>query len=162
MANRLIGLLLVVGMVALTVRIAFGSGATTQTGDITLGAGTPTLVRNDSGVSMTLELTGVVPGHVYSAWWFVGANPPVNAAGAIAIHFFGGRAWFAGSLSEGGILADARADDIIVRVLYHGPKIPGQIHQQMTTTSTGASPSTCNGTPGSCGPPVAVVEFDAP
>ena len=160
MARQLIGLLLVVGMVALTVRIAFGGGgATTQAGDITLGAGTATLVRNDNGVSMTLELTGVVAGHVYSAWWFVGANPPVNAAGAIAN---GGRAMFAGHLSEGGILADARADDIIVRVLYHGPKIPGQIHQQMTTTFTGAPPSSCNGTPGSCGPPVAVIEFDAP
>ncbi len=161
MARRLTGLLLVVGMVALTVRIAFGGGgATTQAGDITLGAGTATLVRNNSGVSMTLELTGVVPGHVYSAWWFVGTNPPENAAGAIAAPV--GRATFAGHLSEGGILADAMADDIIVRVLYHGPPIPGQIQQQMTTTSTGAPPSNCNGTPGSCAPPVAVVEFDAP
>ena len=159
MARRLIVLLLVVGTVALTVRIAFGGEATRQAGDITLGAGTATLVRNDNGVSMTLELTGVEAGHVYSAWWFVGANPPVNAAGAIAIN--GERATFAGSLSEGGILADARADDIIVRVLYHGPKIPGRIHEQMTTTGTGAPPSNCDGSPGSCGPPVAVVEFDA-
>lgn len=160
MAARIIGLLLVIGMVAVTVQIAFGSGATKQDGDITLGAGTATLVRNDNGVSMTLKLTGVVPGHVYSAWWFVGANPPVNAAGVIATK--GGRATLAGHLSEGGILADARADDIIVRVLYHGPTIPGQIHQQMTTTFTGAPPSTCNGTPGSCGPPVAMIVFDTP
>ena len=160
MARRLIVLLLVVGTVALTVRIAFGGEATRQAGVITLGAGTATLVRNDSGVSMTLKLTGMVAGHVYSAWWFVGANPPENAAGAIATP--GGRATFAGHLSEGGILADAMADDIIVRFLYHGPTIPGQIHKQMTTTSTGAPPSNCNGAPGSCGPPVAVVEFDAP
>ena len=159
MAGRLMWLLLVVAMVALTVRIAFGGGATTQAGDITLGDGTATLVRNDSGVSMRLELTGLLPGHVYSAWWFVGANPPENAAGAIATH--AGIATLAGHLSEGGVLTDAMADDIIVRVLYHGPTIPGQIHQQMTTTSTGAPPSNCNGTAGSCGPPVAVVEFDA-
>ena len=160
MTGRLIGLLLVLGMVALTVRIAFASGATKQAGDITLGAGTATLVRNDSGVSMTLELTGLVPGHVYSAWLFVGANPPDHAAGVIANQK--GIAMLAGHLSEGGALADARADGIIVRVLYHGPTMPGQIHEQMTTTSTGAPPSTCNGTPGSCAPPVAVVVFDAP
>ncbi len=160
MAGRLIGLLLVIGMVALTVRIAFAGGATTQDGDITLGAGTARLVRNDHGVSMTLVLTGLVPGHVYSAWWFVGTSPPENVAGAIANH--GGRAMIAGHLSEGGILADAMADEVIVRVLYHGPTIPGQIQQQMTTTFTGAPPSNCNGAPGSCGPPVAVVEFDAP
>ncbi len=160
MVGRSIGLLLVVAIVALTVRITFASGATRQAGDITLGAGTATLVRNNSGVSMTLQLTGVVPGNVYSAWWFVGMNPPDHVAGAIATP--GGRATFAGNLSEGGILADATADDIIVRVLYHGPAIPGQIHEQMTTTFTGAPPSNCNGTPGSCGPPVAVVEFDAP
>jgi len=160
MVGRSIGLLLVVAIVALTVRITFASGATRQAGDITLGAGTAVLVRNNGGVVMTLELTGVVPGHVYSAWWFVGMNPPENVGGAIGNH--GGRATIAGHLSEGGILADARADEIIVRVLYHGPTIPGQIHEQMTTTSTGAPPSNCNGAPGSCAPPVAVIEFDAP
>ncbi len=160
MRLRFVGLLIVVGVVGLTARIAIADGATKQDGEFTLGDGTATLVRNDNGVSMTAKLTGMVGGHVYSAWWFVGTNPPMSAGGAIATK--GGKVTIAGRLSEGGILTDARDEDITVRVLYHGPKIPGQIRQQMTTTSTGAPPSNCDGMPGSCGPPVAVIEFDAP
>ncbi len=160
MRLRFVGLLIVVGAVGLTARIAIADGATKQDGEFALGDGTATLVRNDNGVSMTAELTGMVGGHVYSAWWFVEANPPMSAGGAIATK--GGKVTIAGRLSEGGILADARVDDIIVRFLYHGPTIKGHIRRQMTDTGFGAPPSNCNGAPGSCGPPVAVVNFDAP
>jgi hypothetical protein len=33
--------------------------------------GTPTLLRNSSGVSLNLKVTGLEPGFVYSVWWIV-------------------------------------------------------------------------------------------
>lgn len=158
MTRRIIGLLIVVGVVALTVQaaaVAMQGKATRQAGVVSLGVATGTLVRTDNGVSVTIQAAGLTPGNVYSAWWFgAGAVPPKSAGGRVASG--AGTATFSGNLLEGANLIDARKDTVIVRILNHGPEIPGSIRKQMTSSGFGAAP--CNGNPGSC-PPAITITF---
>jgi len=54
-----------------------GSKSTADIFDITFTKvlGTSTLYRNEDGISVTYETSGLTPGHVYTLWWVVWNKP---------------------------------------------------------------------------------------
>ena len=102
--------------------------------------GTSTLVRNNNGVSMTFEVVGLAPGNGYSAWFSVNGFPPPAAQAGRRIAGEDGTASFSGRLAEGDLLGNAATDDVLIVILNHRPKDPGNIRQQMTDVFTCGGP----------------------
>jgi hypothetical protein len=128
------------------------AGAATQaTSDITLLAdssvvvGTSTLTRTDSGISFSLQTSGLEPGHAVTVWWMV-----VNPDGGVAVLYAAGHviddsgtAEFGGSLKVGDAKGyvmggDTTLEDALQATVYlvirdHGPAKPGMINAQIHT-----------------------------
>ena len=127
------------------------SAATRTTSDVTLIAdpsvivGTSSLSRTDSGISFTLETSGLQPGHAVTVWWMV-----VNPDGGVAVlyaagHVIGddGTTSFAGYLAVGDStdyvmgddtsLEDAPQATVYLVVRDHGPANPKTVNAQIHT-----------------------------
>jgi hypothetical protein len=127
------------------------SAATQTTSDVTLIAdpsvvvGTSTLTRTDSGISFTLETSGLQPGHAVTVWWMV-----VNPDGGVAVLYAAGHVIsddgttsFAGYLAVGDstgyvmgddtTLEDALQATVYLVVRDHGPANPGTVNAQIHT-----------------------------
>jgi hypothetical protein len=127
------------------------SAATRTTSDVTLigdpsvVVGTSTLTRTDSGISFTLESSGLQPGHAVTVWWMV-----VNPDGGVAVlyaagHVIGddGTTSFAGYLavgdSTGWVMGDDTSlEDALQATVYlvvrdHGPANPETVNAQIHT-----------------------------
>ncbi len=125
--------------------------------------GTSTVTRNDNGIHAVLNAGSLNPGEAYSMWALLFG--PDGGDGLVVRNVSGGLADqdgninFAGNLNEGvvsfpldangdpidwydvlfeGEFLDARAPFISLVVVNHGPKIPGQIHEQTHTRYEGA------------------------
>jgi hypothetical protein len=129
------------------------AGAATQTtsnvtriGDATMTkVGTSTLTRTGSGVSFSLQTSGLEAGHAVTIWWMV-ANPDggvavLYAAGHVIDQ--GGAAEFGGYLQVGDnrgytmgddrTLEDALGARVFLVVRDHGPAKPGTVDDQIHT-----------------------------
>jgi hypothetical protein len=149
-----IGLTLVGLMVALPLSQAGAAPAATRsTSPVTLIAdpavvvGSSTLTRTTSGISFTLETSGLQPGHAYTVWWMA-TNPDGGTAVLYATgHLVGatGTATFGGYLavgdSEGWVmgddqtLEDALAATVTFVVRDHGPGRADILDDQIKTFS---------------------------
>jgi hypothetical protein len=106
--------------------------------------GTSTLTRTGSGISFSLQTTGLEAGHAVTIWWMV-FNPdgPLSvqyAAGHVIDE--GGAAGFGGHLQVGdtdGVinngpgLLDALGANVVLVVRDHGPTDPGRVNEQIHT-----------------------------
>jgi hypothetical protein len=107
--------------------------------------GTSTLTRTASGISFTLETSGLEPGHAVTIWWMV-----VNPDGGVAVLYGAGHvidesgtAEFAGYLqvgdSDGYVMGDDRSlEDALQATVFlvvrdHGPAKPDMVEQQIHT-----------------------------
>ncbi len=124
--------------------LAGGATSTTETSSANGLTGTSTVVRNDSGVSVTYHVAGLTPGNVYSAWVSTVLPPPPAEPLAGMVVGGSGEATFAGRIVEGGVLSDSAADDVFIIIVDHGPKVTGSIREAML------NPPFCGG--GTCGP----------
>jgi hypothetical protein len=164
----LVGVLLVGLLSAIPLSRA---GAATQairsTSNVTLMSdpntvvGTSTLTRTASGISFTLQTSGLEPGHAVTIWWMV-----INPDGGVAVLYGAGHvidesgtAEFAGYLQVGDSdgyamgedtsLEDALQATVFLVVRDHGPAKPGMVEQQIHTFGV-CNPSTLPGEPLSC------------
>ena len=162
MKRRLLIAFLTVGLLA-AIPLSRAGAATQTTSDVTLISdpsmvvGTSTLTRTESGISFTLQTTGLEPGHAVTVWWMV-----TNPDGGVAVLYATGRiigkngtAQFGGYLQVGDgtgyvmgddtILEDALEATVAFVVRDHGPinpgVIPGVIDDQIRTF--GACNPTC-------------------
>jgi hypothetical protein len=152
---------LMVALLAVVLPLAAQAGsATKQTVDVTgwiEGAG-PTstvfgeasLVRNDSGISMTFQSTGLPTGDPVTIWWIIIEGGEVVSAQYAAGHLVGGGGVgnFGGTLKEGDTsgcfhpefpcegLSDSSTATVILLARVHGPKDPGRIPEQIHTGET--------------------------
>jgi glucose/arabinose dehydrogenase len=143
-------LLLALALVGLLAAIPLGrAGAATKTtspvatfaGAVT---GTSTLVRTDSGISFSLETSGLPAGHALTIWWMV-----FNPDGRVSVQYAAGHVIdesgageFGGYLQEGdtsGVinngpgLLDATGANIILVVRDHGLADPARVEEQIHT-----------------------------
>jgi hypothetical protein len=150
--RRLLITLAIVGLLA-AIPLSRAGAATQTTSDITLLAdpsvevGTSTLTRTQSGISFSLETSGLEPGHAVTVWWMV-----VNPDGGVAVLYAAGHviddsgtAEFGGSLQVGDSngyemgddesksLEDARGATVYLVVRDHGPAKPGIVDEQIHT-----------------------------
>ncbi len=129
------------------------------------GVAVSNLVRNNHGVSMTIDTSGLEPGAYTN--WFVIFNHPENCTfpcgeddlglagvGSSVLFATGnvvdssGLGGFGASLSEGNIsgalfgpgLLDARAAEVHLIVRYHGPVIPALMPGQINSVGGGCGP----------------------
>jgi hypothetical protein len=143
--RRLLITLAIVGLLA-AIPLSRAGAATQTTSNITLlpeksvvVGGTSTLTRTESGISLTLQTTGLEPGHAVTIWWMV-ANPDGGVAVLYAAgHVIGkdGTAQFGGYLQVGDSsgyemgddtsLEDALEATVALVVRDHGPIKPGEI-----------------------------------
>jgi hypothetical protein len=113
--------------------------------DLDAGVGTSTLTRTASGISFSLETSGLEPGHAVTIWWMV-----INPDGGVAVLYAAGHvidesgtAEFGGYLQVGDSDGYAMGDDtsledalnatVILVVRDHGPAEPGIVQQQIHT-----------------------------
>ena len=145
MKRRLLVAFLTVGLLV-AIPLSRAGAATQTTSNITLlpdqsvvvAVGTSTLTRTESGISFTLQTTGLEPGHAVTVWWMV-----TNPDGGVAVLYATGRvigqpgtAQFGGYLevcdSSGYVmgddttLEDALEATVTFVVLDHGPIKPGE------------------------------------
>jgi hypothetical protein len=107
--------------------------------------GTSTLTRTASGISFTLQTSGLEPGHAVTIWWMI-INPDdevavLYAAGHVIDE--SGTAEFGGHLQVGDSdgyamgedtsLEDALKATVMLVVRDHGPAKPGIVEQQIHT-----------------------------
>jgi hypothetical protein len=147
MKRRLLVALALVGLLSVVV-ISRAGAATQTTSPVATFAGgvvgTSTLTRTGSGISFSLQTTGLQAGHAVTVWWMVfNPNGPLSvqyAAGHVIDE--GGAAEFGSHLSVGdtdGVinggpgLLDALAADVVLVVRDHGPKDPGRVNEQLHT-----------------------------
>jgi len=128
------------------------AGAATQTtsnitliSDPSVVVGTSTLTRTDSGISFTLQTSGLEPGHAVTVWWMV-----VNPDGGVAVLYAAGQviddsgtAEFGGYLqvgdSKGYVMGtDTTLEDALEATVYlvvrdHGPADPRTVSKQIQT-----------------------------
>jgi hypothetical protein len=107
--------------------------------------GTSTLTRTASGISFTLQTSGLEPGHAVTIWWMV-----INPDGGVAVLYGAGHvidesgtAEFGGYLQVGDRDGYAMGDDtsledalqatVVLVVRDHGPAKPGIVEQQIHT-----------------------------
>jgi hypothetical protein len=153
--RRILVALALVGLLSVVLISRAGAAPTTKpvsTSPVTSSAGavgTSTLVRSDSGISFSLQTTGLPAGHAVTVWWMV-VNPDAAAPSVLyaAGHVIddSGAAGFGGSLQEGdtdGVveldglslagLLDATGATVVLVVRDHGPARPDIVHQQIQT-----------------------------
>ena len=154
MKRRLLITLAIVGLLA-AIPLSRAGAATQTTSDVTLLAdpsvdppvvvGTSTLTRTDSGISFSLETSGLEPGHAVTVWWMV-----VNPDGGMAVLYAAGHviddsgtAEFGGHLQVGDstgyvmgddtTLEDALQATVYLVVRDHGPANPRTVTAQIHT-----------------------------
>jgi hypothetical protein len=152
--RRLLITLAIVGLLA-AIPLSRAGAATQTTSDVTLISdpsvvvGTSTLTRTQSGISFSLETTGLEPGHAVTIWWMV-----VNPDGGVAVLYaaghvvdedgtaeFGGYLQVGdstGALPVGAMVTDTSLEDALDATVYlvvrdHGPAKPGLVNQQIHT-----------------------------
>ena len=159
MKRRILVALALVGLLSV-VLISRAGAATQTTSDVTLKAdpsvvvGTSTLTRTQSGISFSLETSGLEPGHAVTVWWMVG-----NPDGGVAVLYAAGHviddsrtAEFGGHLqvsdSDGALpmgtdttLEDALQATVTLVVRDHGPAKPGRIVEQIHTFDDFCNPT---------------------
>jgi hypothetical protein len=156
--RRLLVALALVGLLS-AIPLARAGAATQTTSDVTLLSdpsvvvGTSTLTRTESGISFTLDTTGLEPGHALTIWWMV-----VNPDGGVAVLYAAGHvidedgtAEFGGYLmvgdSDGYVMgSDTSLEDALEATVYlvvrdHGPADPRTVKAQIQTF--GACNPTC-------------------
>ncbi len=123
--------------------------------------GTSTLTRTASGISFSLQTSGLEPGHAVTIWWMV-----INPDGEVAVLYAAGHvidesgtAEFGGYLqvgdSDGYVMGDDRSLEdalqatVILVVRDHGPAKPGMVEEQIHTFGV-CNPPTLPGEPLSC------------
>ena len=142
----------------LSVVIVSRAGAATQsTSPVATFAGavtgSSTLTRTGSGVSFSLQTTGLQAGHAVTVWWMV-----FNPDGSVSVQYAAGHvvddsgvAEFGGHLSVGdtdGVinggpgLLDATGANVVLVIRDHGPADPGRVNEQIHTF--GVCNSTCS------------------
>ena len=147
MKRRILVALTLIGL--LSIVIVSRAGAATQTTSPVAtfaGAvvGNSTLTRTASGVSFSLQTTGLQAGHAVTVWWMV-----FNPDGSVSVQYAaghvideGGAAEFGGYLqvgdtdgviNDGPGLLDATAANVVLVVRDHGPADPGRVNQQVHT-----------------------------
>lgn len=116
--------------------------------------GTSTIVRDESGVSFTIQTKGLIPGNAYTIWIIFKQKTDSKEDRMIAVNATGGvapsaeKAVFAGRVGVGRIW-DARGDRSAVRfngeffdpmkatvmfaIANHGKADPKKLHEQLTT-----------------------------
>jgi hypothetical protein len=154
MKRRLLVALALVGLLS-AIPLSRVGAATQTTSDVTLTSdpsvvvGTSTLTRTESGISFSLQTSGLEPGHAVTIWWMV-----VNPDGGMAVLYAAGHvidedgtAEFGGHLKAGDsqgqvmgddmTLEDAQAATVYLVVRDHGPikpgETPGMINDQIRT-----------------------------
>ena len=150
MKRRLLITLAIVGLLA-AIPLSRAGAATQTTSDVTLLAdpsvvvGTSTLTRTDSGISFSLETSGLESGHAVTVWWMV-----VNPDGGVAVLYAAGHviddsgtAEFGGYLQVGDsagyvmgddtTLEDALQATVYLVVRDHGPANPRTVTAQIQT-----------------------------
>lgn len=156
--RRFLVVLVALGLLS-AIPLSRAGAATQSTSDVTrIGdntvVGTSTLTRTGSGVSFSLETTGLEPGKAVTIWWMA-ANPDGGMAVLYAAgHVIdpGGAAEFGGSLKVGDdrgyqmgddrTLEDALGATVYLVVRDHGPATPGMVDDQVHTF--GACNPTCH------------------
>jgi hypothetical protein len=143
--RRLVVALALIGLLSV-VFVSRAGAATQTTSPVTTFAGaavgTSTLTRTDSGVSFSLQTTGLQGGHAVTIWWMVfnpdGSVPVQYAAGHVIDE--GGAVGFGGHLRVGdtdGVinngpgLLDALGANVVLVVRDHGPTDPGRVNEQI-------------------------------
>ena len=150
MKRRLLITLAIVGLLA-AIPLSRAGAATRTTSDVTLlsdpsvEVGTSNLTRTESGISFSLETTGLEPGHAVTIWWMV-----VNPDGGVAVLYAAGHlvdedgtAEFGGYLqvgdSDGYVMGDDTSlEDALQATVYlvvrdHGPANPRTVTAQIHT-----------------------------
>lgn len=158
-----IGAGVAVALVALTLPLAAQADrATKQVVDVTgwndhIPAPTPdvvgeaSLVRTDSGISMTFRSTGLPAGEPVTIWWILIEDGALSSGQFAAGHVIGndGVGNFAGHLAEGDTsgcfhpafpcagLKDSTTATVILLARVHGPMDPGRVPVQIHTSEAG-------------------------
>jgi hypothetical protein len=155
MKRRILLAVALVGLLS-AIPLSRAGAASPTTSPVTTFAGavvgTSTLVRSDSGISFSLQTSGLPAGHAVTIWWMV-----FNPDGSVSVQYAaghvideGGAAGFGGSLQEGdtsGVindgpgLLDAGGANIVLVVRDHGLARPDIVEQQIHTF--GACNPTC-------------------
>ena len=155
MKRRILVALALVGLLSV-VLISRAGAATQTTSPVTIFAGatvgSSTLTRTDSGVSFSLQTTGLQAGNAVTIWWML-----FNPDGSVSVQYAaghvideGGAAEFGGDLQVGdtkGVvnggpgLLDAQGANVVLVVRDHGPADPGRVDEQIHTI--GACNPTC-------------------
>ena len=166
MTRKLLVVAALVGLLS-ALGISHAGAATRTTSDVTfiadlsVAVGTSTLTRTDSGISFTLQTSGLQAGHAVTVWWMV-----VNPDGGLAVlyaagHVIGqnGTASFAGSLpvgdSDGYVMgSDTTLEDALQATVYlvvrdHGPANPRTVNAQIHSFAA-CNPPTLPDQPVSC------------
>jgi hypothetical protein len=145
--RRILVALALVGLLSV-VLISRAEAATKTTSPVTTFAGavvgTSTLTRTGSGISFSLQTTGLQAGHAVTIWWMV-----FNPNGSVSVQYAaghvideGGAAELGGHLQVGdtdGVinggpgLLDALGANVVLVVRDHGPKDPGRVNEQIHT-----------------------------
>jgi hypothetical protein len=148
--RRLLITLAIVGLLA-AIPLSRAGAATQTTSDVTLMSdpsvevGTSTLTRTQSGISFSLETSGLEAGHAVTVWWMV-----VNPDGGVAVLYAAGHviddsgtAEFGGYLQVGDsagyvmgddtTLEDALQATVFLVVRDHGPANPRTVAAQIQT-----------------------------
>jgi hypothetical protein len=148
--RRLLITLAIVGLLA-AIPLSRAGAATQTTSDLTLLAdpsvevGTSTLTRTQSGISFSLETSGLEAGHAVTVWWMV-----VNPDGGVAVLYAAGHviddsgtAEFGSYLQVGDsagyvmgddtTLEDALQATVFLVVRDHGPANPRTVAAQIQT-----------------------------
>ena len=133
------------------------------------------LVRNDAGLTMNFNTTGLLPG-TYTIWWVIYNDPSKCDTSPCNLDIFdddyveanGSTLWAAGHIVtqpgqnfsgwlgvgdtkkalDGPGLLDPRGAEIYLIARYHGPLAPKLVHEQISTFGGGCSPATGGSTPG--------------
>jgi hypothetical protein len=145
--RRILVALALVGLLSAVV-VSRAGAATQTTSPVATFAGatmgTSTLVRTSSGISFSLQTTGLQAGHAVTIWWMV-----LNPNGSLSVQYAAGHviddagvAEFGGALQEGdtvGVinggpgLLDAQKANVVLVVRDHGPADPDRVNQQIHT-----------------------------
>jgi hypothetical protein len=156
MKRRILVALALVGLLSV-VLISRAGAATQTTSPVATFAGatvgTSTLTRTGSGISFSLQTSGLQAGHAVTVWWMV-----FNPDGSVSVQYAAGHvvddsgvAEFGGHLSVGDLdgvinggpgLLDALGADVVLVVRDHGPADPGRVNEQIHTF--GVCNSTCS------------------
>ena len=147
MKRRILVALTLIGLLSIVI-VSRAGAATQTTSPVATFAGAPvgssTLTRTASGVSFSLQTTGLQAGHAVTVWWMV-----FNPDGSVSVQYAaghvideGGAAEFGGYLqvgdtdgviNDGPGLLDATGANVVLVVRDHGPADPGRVNQQVHT-----------------------------